>query len=141
MTRKPNQIPSWRPKSFQPRGSTRRPRVTTVVMLAVRPGSAQLPDSNVTGCRDNPGWRPGGSAPDVAHLDLRKRSRLGGADLGVAVGADAPDRGNRLFQLLVGSVAPDERAKVVALCGEQAREQASFRREACTCAAAAERLR
>ena len=70
------------------------------------------------------------SAADEGHLDLGQVGGLGGAELRVAVGAGAPDVGDRGGQLLVGGAAAQERPQVVALDGEQAGVDLAVRREA-----------
>src|SRR5689334_3849294 len=114
-------------------------------MLSVRPGSAQLKDSNVMSRRHNS--RPAGDdangllAADVAHLDLRQRGRLGRAQLRVTIATNSPDGCDRLVELLVGRTAADDCAQVVSARREQAREQPPLGRQARARAAAAERLR
>ena len=80
------------------------------------------------------------SAADVRHLDLRKTC-LCGSQLGIAVGAAAPDAAQQLAQLVVGGAEAERRAKVVAAQREETRVEAALRAEARAGAAAAEGLR
>src|SRR5206468_10610848 len=60
------------------------------------------------------------SAADVRHLYLRRLRRLLRADLGVAVVAAAPHRGDRVGDLLVARAAADHGAPVAAARREEA---------------------
>src|SRR6266581_2124932 len=61
------------------------------------------------------------STADVAHLDLRQRRGVLGADLGIAIAALQPDRREVVGDSLVVAVVAQQRPKVEALGGEQAR--------------------
>src|SRR5207244_659987 len=65
---------------------------------------------------DRSGRRSSSSAADVAHLDLGPGRGLGRAELRVAVGASAPDAGDRRVELGTGGAAPDE---APLLCAER----------------------
>src|SRR5215210_5655615 len=64
------------------------------------------------------------SAADVGHLDLGKPGCPGGSQVGIPIGARAPDRRDGRLQLGLACAAPDERAQVMALAREEAREEA-----------------
>ncbi len=55
------------------------------------------------------------SAAHREHLDPRQVRCRGGAQVGVAVVADAPDPGDRLAQFVVGRLTPDDCPQVVAI--------------------------
>src|SRR5262245_57181501 len=82
------------------------------------------------------------SAADVVHLDaLGAVARIGlaaGAQLGVTVVAVLPDQPDRAGDLLVGVVAAQQGAQVVAVVGEQAEEELALGRQARAVAVAAE---
>src|ERR1700751_4644260 len=113
-------MPSWRPRSRQPRGSTRCPMATTRAM-------AETLLSRVTG---RPQAGEDGSASDVRHLDLRQRGRLRRAQLRVAIGAARPDRAELLGELLVRGAEAERRAEAVPPCGKQTCLQPPLGREA-----------
>src|SRR3972149_4358090 len=76
----------------------------------------------------------------VGHLDLAQRGRLGGADLGITVGARAPDAPDRGADLLVRRAAAHERAQIVSGGREQAGVDHAVGREARAAAVAAKSL-
>src|SRR2546430_3947550 len=61
-----------------------------------------------------------GSAADVAHLDLRQRRGVLGADLGIAIAALQPDRRDGVGDSLVVAAVAQQRPEIEALSGEQA---------------------
>src|SRR6516164_6655334 len=63
------------------------------------------------------------SATDVGHLDLVAAGRGGGADLGVAIVAGAPDVADGGGDAFVVEVGAYEHAQVVAVVGEEAGEE------------------
>src|SRR5215468_5687470 len=112
---------SCSPKSPQPRGRYLRPIALTAVIRA-------LPTSSASILLRAPARAHRGLAltADVGHLDLRQVRRLGRAQLGIAIGTAVPDRGDRGFEPGFAGVASDERAKIVAANGEEARVEAAF---------------
>src|SRR5712691_9556264 len=58
------------------------------------------------------------SAADVAHLDLRQRRGVLGADLGIAIAALQPDRREVVGDSLVVAAVAQQRPEVEALGGE-----------------------
>src|SRR5689334_3920395 len=81
------------------------------------------------------------SPADVRHLDLRQRRRRGGAQLRVAIAAQAPQRGDGAREALVVGTLAQHRAQVVADRAEQARVHLAVGRQPRAGAVAAERLR
>src|SRR5579862_2418992 len=81
------------------------------------------------------------SAADVRHFHLRQGGGLGGAELGIAVGAPRPDAAKAVGQLLVGRSCAERGPEVVPADGEQAGVEAPLGRQPGARAAAAERLR
>src|SRR4029079_668207 len=88
---------------------------------------------------------PGVLAADVRHLDLaladRRVDGVLGAELRVAVAADAPDLGQPGGDLLVAGAVADQRAQVVAADREEAGVELALGREPRAGAVGAERLR
>src|SRR5437763_2079652 len=107
MSRKPNHIAIWRPRSAQPRGKYRRPAARTVDTE----GSFYL----VARSSETPFL-----ATDEAHLHLRLGLGRCGANLGVPVGAHPPHPGELVLQLRVREAAAEERAQIVAAGREEA---------------------
>src|SRR5207253_283743 len=70
-------------------------------------------------------WWLGRSAADEAHLDLVQAGRLAGAQVRIAIGADAPDIADEAGDLLIARAAPHQAAQIVALRREEARIQRS----------------
>src|SRR5437868_6593017 len=83
----------------------------------------------------------GGSSPDVALFDLGQVDGVLGAELGVAVAAAAPDRADRVCELVVRGAAAHERAQAVAAKPEEACVETPLGRDPRARAVAAERLR
>src|SRR6266568_4004445 len=81
------------------------------------------------------------STADVAHLDLRQRRGVLGADLGIAVAALQPDRREVVGDSLVVAVVAQQRPEIEALGGEQARVELALGGEPRARAVAAEGLR
>src|SRR6266581_6528577 len=79
-----------------------------------------------------------GSAADVAHLDLRQRRGVLGADLGIAIAALQPDRRDVVGDSLVVAAVAQQRPKIEALGGEQARVELALGGEPRARAVAAE---
>src|SRR5258706_4613701 len=69
------------------------------------------------------------SAADVAHLDLRQRRGVLGADLGIAIAALQPDRRQVVGDSLVVAAVAQQRPKIEALRGEQACVELALGRE------------
>src|SRR6266508_5942494 len=78
---------------------------------------------------------------DVAHLDFRQRGGRRGSKLRVAVGALAPDRGDRIGELGIARTLAQRRLEIEAFGAKQARVHLAVRRQPRAGAVAAERLR
>ena len=126
-----------------PRARRRRRRAAGAARRAApRPRSRRRARAASTAVKGESGSSPCSElATDVAHLDLGQAGRRLRAAFRVAVGALAPDRRDRLLQLLVGGAAANERAKVVAAEGEETGVEAALGGDAGPGAVAAEGLR